>query len=228
MSTELILEEGVQQNNYIVFTLRNIIQQSTKWNSTLFVNYVDFEKALNSIHRKNIWSIMKFYGIPDKLVRIMKLLYETMQCAVRKDGEETDWFRVTTGVKQDCTMSGFLFLLIKDCIMIRTTETEPTGIRQIFNTKRLLHNTYDEMELNWPCPKNAEHQNLCYRSDTASRRKKKESLQKTTWRRNTMLEKSQLRWNSLASERATAKDRARQRQCIRALGASGHRWLCIP
>lgn len=79
---------------------------------------------------------MKFYGIPDKLVRIVKLLYETFQCAVFEDGEETDWSGVRTGVKQGCTnMSWFLFLLVIDFIMTRITETEPTGIRWYFTRK---------------------------------------------------------------------------------------------
>mgnify|MGYP005952242097 CR=1 FL=1 len=98
--------------------LRNIIEQCTEWNSTLFVNYVDFEKAFDSIHRESLWSIMKFYGIPDKLVRIVKLLYETFQCGVLEDGEETDWYRVTTGVKQGCPMSEFLFLLVIDFVIL--------------------------------------------------------------------------------------------------------------
>ncbi|XP_061184380.1 uncharacterized protein LOC133192381 [Saccostrea echinata] len=78
---------------------------------------------------------MKFYGIPDKLVRTVKLLYDSFQCAVLEDGEESHWFRVTTEVKQGCTMSGFLFLLVIDFVMRRTTETEPTGIRWNFTTK---------------------------------------------------------------------------------------------
>lgn len=65
---------------------------------------------------------MKFYGFPDKLVRIVMLLYETFQYAVFKDGEETDWFQVTTGVKQGCTMSEFLFLLVIYFIMTRITK----------------------------------------------------------------------------------------------------------
>ena len=32
------------------------------------------------------------------------------------DGEETDWFKVKAGVKQGCVMSGFLFLLVIDCM----------------------------------------------------------------------------------------------------------------
>ena len=65
------------------------------------MNYVDFEKAFDSIHRESLWSIMKHYGIPDKLIRMVKLLYEAFDCAVLEDGEESEWFRVTTGVKKD-------------------------------------------------------------------------------------------------------------------------------
>ena len=118
-----------------LFTLRNILEQCNEWNAPLFVNFVDFEKAFDSIHRESLWSIMKFYGIPDKLIRMVKLLYETFECTVLEDGEESEWFRVTTGVKQGCTMSGFLFLLVIDFIMKRTTEREPTGIRWNFTTK---------------------------------------------------------------------------------------------
>ena len=45
---------------------------------------------------------------------------------------------------------------------------------------------------------------------------------KTTWRRTTEQERSELGWNSWASARAVARDRCRWRQCIRALCASGH------
>ena len=118
-----------------LFTLRNIIEQCTEWNAALFVNYVDFEKAFDSIHRESLWSIMAYYGIPDKLIRMVKLLYEAFECAVLEDGEESEWFRVTTGVKQGCTMSGFLFLLVIDFVMKRSVEREPTGIRWNFTTK---------------------------------------------------------------------------------------------
>ena len=54
---------------------------------------------------------MRCYGIPDKLIRMVQLLYEDTQCAVIDEGEESEWFSVKTGVKQACSMSGFLFLL---------------------------------------------------------------------------------------------------------------------
>jgi sorting nexin-29 len=51
-----------------LFTLRNIIEPCTEWNATLYVNYVDFKKAFNSIHKESLWSIMTYYGILVKLI----------------------------------------------------------------------------------------------------------------------------------------------------------------
>ncbi|KAK3084362.1 hypothetical protein FSP39_012217 [Pinctada imbricata] len=52
--------------------------------------------------------------------------------------------------------------------------------------------------------------------------KRKVGRQKTTWRRTTEQERSELGWNSWASARAVARDRGRWKQFIGALCASGH------
>ena len=52
--------------------------------------------------------------------------------SVVDEGELTDWFRVTSGVKQGCVMSGFPFLLVADWAMRRATEGRRTGIRWNF------------------------------------------------------------------------------------------------
>ena len=65
-----------------VFILKNIIEQVNEWQATLYVNFIDFEQALDSVHRDSLWIIMQKYGIPKKLVTIGKLFYEDFQCAV--------------------------------------------------------------------------------------------------------------------------------------------------
>ena len=47
-----------------IFTLRNIIEQSTEWQRTLFVNFEDFVKAFDSVHRHSLWKLLQAYGIP--------------------------------------------------------------------------------------------------------------------------------------------------------------------
>ncbi|KAI4883820.1 hypothetical protein NFI96_002543 [Prochilodus magdalenae] len=75
---------------------------------------------------------MRHYGIPQKLIQMVKTLYEDFQCSVIVDNETTDWFPVITGVKQGCCMSGFLFFLVIDWVMRKTVEGERTGIRWNF------------------------------------------------------------------------------------------------
>ena len=55
-----------------------------------------------------------------KIIRIVQLLYQESECAVLDSGQTSEWFKIETGVKQGCVMSGFLFLLAIDRIMCET------------------------------------------------------------------------------------------------------------
>ena len=46
--------------------LRNIIEQSVECQAGLCINFVDFEKAFDSVHRESLWNIMRCYGIYQK------------------------------------------------------------------------------------------------------------------------------------------------------------------
>ena len=118
-----------------MFVLRNIIEQANEWQTTLYLGFVDFEKAFDSIHRDSLWIIMRKYGIPEKLVKMVKLCYDGFQSAVEEQGKIGEWFDVTTGVKQGCNMSGFLFLLVLDWVMRRTVGDGNNGIRWKFTLK---------------------------------------------------------------------------------------------
>ena len=101
---------------------------------TLYIHFVDFEKAFDSVHRERLWSIMRSYGIPCKMVRVIADTYEVFECA-NIDGSETlDWFKIKSGVKQGCVTSGFLFLLALDWTMRKATTDKRRGIRWNFTT----------------------------------------------------------------------------------------------
>ena len=97
--------------------------------ATLYVHFIDFEKAFDSVHRESLWVIMEKYGIPEKIKRIVRLFYEDLQCAVEDQGKIEEWLNIRFGVKQGCNMSGFTFLLIIDWILRRTVEKSENGIR---------------------------------------------------------------------------------------------------
>ena len=52
------------------FTLRTIVEQSLECSLSLYINYIDFEKAFDSIHHPSLWKILAAYGIPAKVMNI--------------------------------------------------------------------------------------------------------------------------------------------------------------
>ena len=89
-----------------IFTVHNIIEQCTEWQRQLYINFVDFEKAFDGIHRDSLWSILKADGIPMRMVQIIKSFYHNFTCSV---GSSSLNFQVKTGVRQGCVMSAVLF-----------------------------------------------------------------------------------------------------------------------
>lgn len=111
-----------------IFTLKNIIEQSKEWNSTLYINFIDFQKAFDSVHQDTLWILLKEYGIKEKIINIIKRLYKDFRCTVAHNGQSTEPFEIRSGVRQGCPMSGFLFLLIVDWTMREATRVK-RGIR---------------------------------------------------------------------------------------------------
>ena len=59
-----------------ITTLRIIVEQSIEWQSSLYINFIDFEKAFDSVSREVLWLLLRHYGIPVKIVTIIRALYE--------------------------------------------------------------------------------------------------------------------------------------------------------
>ena len=112
-----------------IFVLRNIIEQSIEWQSSLYLNFVDFEKAFDSVHRESLWKLLRLYGLPSKIIDVIRILHDGFQCSVAVNNGQTDWFPVTSGLKQGCMLSPLLFLVAIDLVMRETTRDQDLGIR---------------------------------------------------------------------------------------------------
>ena len=66
---------------------------------------------------------------------MVKALYDDFESAVVDGQDTTEWFKIKTGVKQGCNMSGLPFLLVLDWVMRNTLQEGNTGIRWKFTTK---------------------------------------------------------------------------------------------
>ena len=105
-----------------IFTLRNIIEQCTEFNEELHLNFIDFRKAFDSLDREVIWRILRKYGLPEKIINLIKLFYVNYECSVILEDKISEWFSVKTGVRQGCILSPILFLITIDWIMRQTCD----------------------------------------------------------------------------------------------------------
>ena len=139
-----------------IFTLRNILEQSNEWQLPIILNFVDFQKAFDSVDRKALWNILRVYGMPAKIIKLISSLYENSECTVLVDNEPTTPFKVNTGVRQGCVLSPLLFCIAIDFIL-RSNTTLASGI--IWNGNGgtlgdldfaddicLLNSTYEDMQ----------------------------------------------------------------------------------
>ena len=78
---------------------------------------------------------MAHYGIPDKIISLVKSMYEGSGGCIIHKGKLTTFFEITTGVRQGCLLSPFLFLLCIDWILRQSTENEQNGIQWTIESK---------------------------------------------------------------------------------------------
>jgi hypothetical protein len=109
-----------------ISALRNIIEQCSEWQRELYIAFVDYEKAFDSLHRDSLWRILRAYGVPTKIVSIIKQFYHQFSCSA---GSSDLSFEVKSGVRQGCVMSGLLFIVAVDWITTKATEDTRRGIR---------------------------------------------------------------------------------------------------
>ena len=85
-------------------------------------------EAFDSIHHPSLWHIMSMYGLPPKVINIVKDMYANNLCCVRHEGQHSEWFQVKTGVRQGCIISPLLFLIVIDYVIRTATADKPCGL----------------------------------------------------------------------------------------------------
>ncbi|XP_068707353.1 uncharacterized protein [Montipora foliosa] len=83
-----------------VFKKGDLRVQANEWRAGLYVLFVDFEKAFDSVYRESLWNIMRSYGIPDKIVSEIASIYEGFECAVADGSVTSDWCMIKSGVNR--------------------------------------------------------------------------------------------------------------------------------
>ena len=127
----------------MVFAARQLQEKCQEQNAALYSTYVDLTKAFDTVSREGLWKIMAKYGCPRKFITIVRQLHDGMLARVQDNGETSDPFPVSNGVKQGCVLAPTLFSLMFSAMLTDAFRDSDVGIGityrtdgSIFNLKR--------------------------------------------------------------------------------------------
>ena len=75
----------------------------------LYIVFLDFTKAFDTVGRTGLWQLLRKYGCPEKFRTMIECLHTGMMVIFRIGGEVPDTFAITNGVKHGCVLAPMLF-----------------------------------------------------------------------------------------------------------------------
>lgn len=95
----------------MIFAARQLQEKSREQNRPLYMAFIDLTKAYNTVNRQALWHLLLRYGVPRKLVDIIRSLHEGMNGLVRIRGDLSEPFSINNGLHQGCVIAPNLFNL---------------------------------------------------------------------------------------------------------------------
>ena len=72
--------------------------------------FIDLIKAYDSVDRKLLWDVLARFGVPPRMLAVVRQFHDGMQaCVGLDDGEGSDMFDVGQGLRQGCVLAPPLF-----------------------------------------------------------------------------------------------------------------------
>ena len=123
----------------IIFTARQLQEKCQEQNVDLYITFVDLTKAFDTVSRDGLWKIMAKFGCPPRYIAMARQFHDGMQARVQNDGEYSEPFPVTNGVKQGCVMAPTLFSMMFSTMLTDAFQDVDAGfpIKYRFDGKLL-------------------------------------------------------------------------------------------
>jgi hypothetical protein len=96
--------------------------------SPLYLLFVQYSSAFDSVQRGCIWRALEERGPPKKFISLIREGYNGFQCRVLHNGQLKEPFQTISGVCQGCLLSPQLFLVVLDGVLNDIFSKKARGI----------------------------------------------------------------------------------------------------
>ena len=74
-------------------------------NRKLYVAFVNFKKAFDSVNRNASWAVLRKGVVEEKLYKALRGIYDSVIASVRDKGSYSDFFDCPLGLEQGCLLN---------------------------------------------------------------------------------------------------------------------------
>ena len=82
----------------------------------IYFAFVDLEKAFNQVPHFALWWAVRELGIDERIVRLVKVMYDGANSSVKVNSCFSERFKVTVGVHQGSVLSLLLFAILMEAL----------------------------------------------------------------------------------------------------------------
>ena len=128
----------------MIFAARQLQEKCIEQHQALYTTFVDLTKAFDTVSRDGLWRIMGKFGCPEGFIAMVRQFHQGMTAHVLDDGDPSDPFPVSNGVKQGCVLAPTLFSMVFSAMLTDAFRDSCSGVNikyrcdgRLFNIRRM-------------------------------------------------------------------------------------------
>ena len=123
----------------MMFVVRRLQEIGRKAGVSLFMCFIDLQKAYDTVDRTLLWQVLTRIGVSPQMIAVIRQFLDGMKACVRPDDDVcSDWFEVEQGLRQGCVLSPLLFNIsfaaLLNVVLQRFSE-EPAILAELLHMK---------------------------------------------------------------------------------------------
>ena len=110
-----------------IIAIEQLIEKSIEFNNPLYLVFIDFTKAFDSIKLPCLWKLLEETSVNKKYINLLKCTYDNSKASIKTDIGTSQPVNILKGVKQGDILSAILFCIVIASIINKTESSCNSG-----------------------------------------------------------------------------------------------------
>ena len=124
----------------MMFVVHRLQEIGRKAGVSLFMCFIDLQKAYDTVDRPLLWQVLTCIGVPPQMKAVIRQFHDGMRACVQPDdGVCSDWFEGEQGLRQGCVLSPLLFNIFFAAVLrvvFQRFSEEPAILAELVRLKK--------------------------------------------------------------------------------------------